>query len=125
MSSSVPIVIDPESLTTLWMLANAAFLDATDVPKDTLSDPPPDTATVTTLHKTSTPARLPTTFILRSVHRCELVDCLQIVFDRTGLSGSTNHGTIIAMAFVKERRTHARAIRRLNHVGFYSGSFSV
>ena len=70
MSSSISTVINPESLTALKLLANAAFLDATDVPKDIRSRLPPDAALVTTLLKANTPAHLPATFILRSVGLC-------------------------------------------------------
>ena len=70
MSSGIPIVIDPESLTELEILANAAYLDATDVPEDIQSRLPSETTPVTTLLKTCIPACLPTTCILCSIGLC-------------------------------------------------------
>ena len=62
------LLSSPEPLTALELLANAAFLEATDVPKDIQSHLPSKTAPITTLLKTNTPALLPTTLILRPVH---------------------------------------------------------
>ena len=70
MSSNVPIVIDPEALTGLEQLANASFLQVTDIPEVIRSHLPPETAPIPILLETKIPTRLPKISIIQPVHLC-------------------------------------------------------
>ena len=67
MSSNLPIIIDSKAPTGLVQLADAAFLQATDVPKDIRSCLPPEAAPISTLLKANIPNCLPKTSIVRPV----------------------------------------------------------
>jgi hypothetical protein len=70
MSSHTPIVIDPEDPSGLQQLANAAFLQATDVPEEVRSRLPLETVLISALLKTNIPGRLSKTSIIQTVDKC-------------------------------------------------------
>jgi len=70
MSSSVPIVVDPKASAGLAQLANAVFLEMTDVPEVIRSHLPSEMVPISTLLKTNVPTRLPKTSIIQPVHLC-------------------------------------------------------
>ena len=70
MSSHTPIDIDPSGPSGLEQLANAVFLQATDVPAEVQARLPPEMATVSTLLETDLPNRLSNTSIIQPVHLC-------------------------------------------------------
>jgi len=70
MSSHIPIIIDPEEPSGLECLANAVFLQATDVPEEIRSRLPSETAPISTLLKANIPNRLSDTSIVQLVKLC-------------------------------------------------------
>ena len=68
--SRIPIVIDPEAPRGLEQLANAAFLQATDVPEGVRTLIPSETLPISTLLEADIPNRLSKTSIIRPVHLC-------------------------------------------------------
>lgn len=70
MSSNKPIDIDPEPPSGLKCLANAVFLQATNVPEEVWSRLPSEAVTVSNLLGTNLPDRLPKTLITKPVHQC-------------------------------------------------------
>src|SRR6266478_4654571 len=70
MSSHTPIDVDPEAPSGLEQLANAAFLEATNIPVEVQSRLPPEMATIPTLLKTDLPNRLSNASIIQPVHLC-------------------------------------------------------
>lgn len=69
-SSHMPVVINLEAPTGLEQLADAVFLQATDVPADVRSRLPSETLPIFTLVKTNLPKCLRDTSIIQPVHLC-------------------------------------------------------
>ena len=70
MSSHVPILIHPGVPSGLEHLADMAFLQVADMPKDVLSHLPAETTSVSALLETNLPDRLAETAIIPPVHLC-------------------------------------------------------